>query len=413
MKTEIITIGDEILIGQITDTNSAWMATELNKIGFYIHQITSVSDMHDHILVSLSDASKRAELVLITGGLGPTKDDITKKVLCDFFSTHLVENKDVLSDINTFVERRGHVLSEQNRKQAEVPENCTVLRNPIGTAPGLWFEKGGVIFVSMPGVPFEMMELMTNQIIPLLKEKFGNKNKHIIHQTICTTGVPESALAQQLEQWQENLHTAIKVAYLPTPGNNKIRLSLEGDNFEELQSFKNQAIVDLSKELKEVIFSTNGEDIEVVVGKLLIENQCTVSTAESCSGGNIAHLITSVAGSSQYFEGSVVAYSNRIKSKILGVNAKDIEKHGAVSEEVVLQMADGVRKLYNTTYGVATSGIAGPGGGSPEKPVGTVWVAVSSPKETVAMKFLFGNSRERNIIRSSIAALNMLRLRLE
>ncbi len=406
---EIITIGDEILIGQIVDTNSAWIAQHLNNVGIKIYQITSVSDKHEHILQALSDAQNRAGLVIITGGLGPTKDDITKNVLCEYFETKLVLSEKSLENIKFLLKQRGITeINKNNREQAMVPENCKLLTNSEGTAPGMWFEKQDTIFVSIPGVPFEMKTLMLNHILPKLKTKFNSKV--IVHKVVMTQGSFEAKLAEILEEWEEGLKEKnIKLAYLPQPGIIRLRLSAEGENEEQIRKNIEEEIEKLNKIIPEYIYGYDEEKIEESVGKIAKQYNKTISTAESCTGGNIAQLLTSVPGSSLYFTGSVVAYSNEIKQNILKVPENDIIKYGAVSKQVVEKMATGIMKLYNTDYSIATSGIAGPDGGTNEKPVGTTWIAVCSNNKVISESFLFGDNRERNIRKTSVTALNMLR----
>ncbi len=413
MQSEIITIGDEILIGQIVDSNSAWIAAELNKLNISVHQITSVSDAHGHIIEALTNAGKYADLVIITGGLGPTKDDITKLALCDYFNTRLINHPLVLEDIKNLIEKRTGFLNELNRQQADVPESCTVLRNKIGTAPGLWFKKEKTIYVSLPGVPFEMKELMLNEVIPRLQTNLPNQQSSIIHKTIGTTGIAESTMAEMLHDWETNLPDVLKIAYLPSPGNNRIRISARGSSSELLENEIQKAVKGLQQILGVAIVDLDNLPIEVVVGKKLTDWQQTLATAESCTGGNIAHLITSIAGSSAYFKGAVVAYANETKQNVLNIEASVIEEFGAVSQQVVERMATNVRQLMQTTYGIATSGIAGPGGERPDKPVGTTWMAVATPEGVISQKIIFGENRQRNIQRASIAALNMLRINMK
>ena len=411
MKAEIITIGDEILIGQIVDTNSAWMAVELNQVGIKVAQITSISDEPEHLVKALNEARQRAEVVLITGGLGPTKDDRTRKVLCEYFDSELVLHEPSLENIHQlFFRRRGLKVNKINRDQALVPACCDVLLNPVGTAPGMWFEKEGIIFVSMPGVPFEMKQLMTDHVIPRLQKRSGEER--IVHKTVMIVGLSESGLAQTISDWEDALPEYIKLAYLPSPGQIRLRLSAFGNDEEKLKAEVAERIKKLKLLIPDAIFGYGEDTLAGVVGQLLIENETTMATAESCTGGLIAHLITSVPGSSQWFKGSVIAYANEIKQNVLNVNEQSLIEFGAVSEQVVLEMAQGVRKLLNVDYAVATSGVAGPDGGTDEKPVGTVWIAVAGPDKTVAQKFNFANNRERNIIRSSQTALDMLRLML-
>jgi nicotinamide-nucleotide amidase len=406
MLAEIITIGDELLIGQVIDTNSAWMAEQLNMIGIKVHQITSISDNRDHILTTLADASARVQLILITGGLGPTKDDITKHTLCDYFNTSLVFSDLAYKNVEKLFAARGFAVSELNRQQAMVPANCRVISNPNGTAPGMWFENDGCIYVSIPGVPFEMKAIMEQEIIPQLLDKL---NKVIIHRTILTEGVGESHLASEIEPWEDSLPSFIKLAYLPQPGMVRLRLTAYGTNRDELQQAVSKAEKELYPYAGKYIFGYDDDTMESVTGQLLRKKRATLSTAESCTGGNIAQLITSIAGSSDYFKGSIVAYSNEIKEQFVGVPHQVLADFGAVSEQTVRAMAEGIRIRFSTDYAIAVSGIAGPGGGTTEKPVGTTWIAVATPTGTVARKFLFGDHRGRNIRKASVAALNMLR----
>jgi len=410
MIAEIITIGDELLIGQVIDTNSAWIGENLNRIGIKVHQITSISDDREHILKTLKEAETRADIILITGGLGPTKDDITKTTLCEYFDTTLVFNQDAYKNIETIFLQRGYTVTELNRRQAEVPANCTPITNLNGTAPGMWFERNSKIFVSMPGVPFEMKKMMTDQILPKLSEKLSLG--FIIHKTILTQGVGESFLAKTIEDWEDALPKNIKLAYLPQPGMVRLRLTAVGQDRSELEQIIEDQVQKLKEIIADFIFGFDDETMESVIGKLLKEHKNTVSTAESCTGGYIAHLITSVPGSSEYFMGSVVAYSNKIKQDELGVKSESLVSHGAVSETVVREMAEGIRKKFKTGFSIATSGIAGPDGGTDEKPVGTTWIAVATPEKTISQKFLFGEHRGRNIRKAALAGLNMLRTEL-
>ena len=407
VKVEIITIGDEILIGQIVDTNSAWMAVELNKAGFELAQITSVHDDANHIIESLDLALERADVVLFTGGIGPTKDDITKQTLCKYFDTTLVFDEEVYKNIERILINRSRAVNELTRTQAFVPEKCTVIQNLVGTAPITWFEKAGKVIVSMPGVPNEMKYVMGLEIIPRLQNCF--KTPAIVHKTIIVQGLPESALALKIADWENALPSDIHLAYLPNYGVVKLRLGGSSDDALALEFAINQQADLLTEILGNAIVAYDDVPLEVLIGQLLIKNGATLATAESCTGGNIAHQITKVAGSSSYFKGSVVAYSNEVKINVLGVCSEDIEKFGAVSKEVVEQMAVGVRRLMKTDFAVATSGIAGPSGGSDEKPVGTVWIAVSSSTGTVSREFRYGNVRLQNIERTTQTALLMLK----
>ncbi len=411
MQAEIITIGDELLIGQVIDTNSAWMAEQLNLIGVRVHQITSISDDREHILNTLADAEKRADIILVTGGLGPTKDDITKTTLCEYFDTELVFNETAYENIKALFKLRGFEVTELNRKQAEVPANCTPLPNTNGTAPGMWFERNGKIFVSMPGVPFEMKPMMTNEVLPRLSRQL--MSQFIVHKTVLTQGVGESFLARVIEKWEDGLPENIKLAYLPQPGIVRLRLTAIGKEKSALEKQLKKEISALREIIPDLIFGYNDDTLEQVVGTLLRERSKTLSTAESCTGGYLAHLITSVSGSSDYYTGSVISYANEVKTDELGVSAVSLERSGAVSKEVVTQMAEGVRKKLKTDFALATSGIAGPTGGTTEKPVGTTWIALATPDKVVAQKFLFGEHRGRNIRKAALAALNMLRMELQ
>jgi nicotinamide-nucleotide amidase len=407
MKAEIITIGDEILIGQIVDTNSAWIADRFNMNGIEIYQITSVHDEHNHIIEALDNAAENVDLVVITGGLGPTQDDITKNTLCEYFNTKLVFHEKTFEHIKKRFVARGIDMNKLNRDQALVPEDCTVLFNKAGTAPGMWFEKGGTIFVSMPGVPFEMKYLVENELLPRLLA--SGKTKAIYHKTVLTQGLPESMLARKIESWENALPENIKLAYLPSPVSVRLRLSAMGESKSELQSAVEAEIEKLKQIIPENIFGYNTETLAEVIGRDLTETGDKLAVAESCTGGFISHLITSVPGSSAFFNGAVTAYSNQIKETVLNVNSETLEQFGAVSEQVAKEMAKGVKALLKTDYSVATTGIAGPTGGTEEKPVGTVWIAVAGKNAVIAKKFVFGNNRERNIIRSSQTALQMLR----
>lgn len=406
IEVEIITIGDEILIGQIVDTNSAWMGVELNKQGFDIVQITSVKDNAEHITQAIDNALTRADVVLMTGGIGPTKDDITKQTLCKYFNTELVFSQAVYDNIEQMFKNRPNVMNPLTAAQAMVPKACTVIQNEVGTAPITWFEKNNKVIVSMPGVPYEMKHNMAHHIIPRLQHHF--KTANILHLTTLVYGIPESQLAIRLSDWENALPAHMHLAYLPNNGLIKLRLSGTGDDKTRLQEEMQQRIQQLPDIIGEAIVAYEDIPLEALLGKLLTQCQATVATAESCTGGNIAHLITSIPGSSNYFKGSVVAYANETKINVLQVNPQDIQQHGAVSREVVEQMADGVRTLLHTDYAVATSGIAGPDGGTPEKPVGTIWIAVSGPNGTKSQLFQCGKMREQNINRSTQAAFFML-----
>lgn len=406
IRAEIITIGDEILIGQVVDTNSAWIGQELNKIGIRVFQISSVSDNKQHILSALREASSRAELVLLTGGLGPTRDDITKHTLCDYFQSMLVFNEEAYEDVAHLFRQRGRDVTAINRGQAEVPENAQVLRNKVGTAPGMWFEENGVVYVSMPGVPYEMKYLMDQEVIPRIRSKFNTPE--ILHRTLLTQGIGESFLAERLSGFEDRLPEHIRLAYLPSAGAVRLRLSGYGDSA-DLVSQMEALSAELARQVQEYLFGYDDDTLQAVVGRLLIQKKLTVSTAESCTGGNIAHLLTSVPGASAWYMGSTVTYSYESKTDLLGVPSELIHRHGAVSEEVVLSMVEHCRRLIGTDCAVATSGIAGPGGGTPEKPVGTVWIGVAVPGKVFAKKVLLGDNRLITIEVASQTALNLLR----
>jgi nicotinamide-nucleotide amidase len=401
---EIITIGDEILIGQIVDTNSAWMATELNMAGVRVNKMTSISDNEASIWTALSEAERNADIVLITGGLGPTNDDITKNVLADYFgSTRMVVHEPSLKYIETSFVRKGMAVNELNRRQAEVPDCCTVIPNNHGTAPGMWFEKGKTIFVSMPGVPSEMMRMLPD-VLALLKRRI--ELPEIFHKTLLTYGISESALALKINEWENTLPKGVSLAYLPDVETGvKLRLSsyvFDGKTIIEEQFNK------LYPVLGKYVYGYESDTLESVVGKLLVRKGATLATAESCTGGRIAHRITSVPGSSAYFNGGVVAYSNEVKVNILGVDSTVIEKCGAVSSEVARQMAEGVRRILNADYAIATTGIAGPTGGTTEKPVGLCWFGIATPYETKTFSRHFTNDRDVNIAAAASMALYTL-----
>jgi nicotinamide-nucleotide amidase len=407
MKAEIITIGDELLIGQTVNTNSAWMGSELSKAGFDVYRIVSIHDNREDILSSLKDAAAVANVVLITGGLGPTSDDITKQTLCEYFNTRMVSNSVVLGMIEKMMIQRNLRMNENNRKQAEVPESCRILTNAKGTAPGMWFEKDGIIYISMPGVPYEMKHIMTVHVLPELTQRFTSQV--IIHRNIMTYGTYEARLAEILTDFESTLPKSIKLAYLPASGIIKLRLTAVGKVREELEEEINEQVRILYKTIPDYIYGENEESIEMVIANLLKEKKKTVCTAESCTGGEIAHLITSIPGCSSYYLGSVIAYANSAKVAFLGLNNEILERYGAVSEEVVRELAIGARNKFKTDFAVATSGIAGPDGGTEIKPVGTLCIAVASEKEVVYEKRVFGNDRVTNIKRFSLAALNLLR----
>ena len=407
MQAEIITIGDEILIGQIIDSNSAWMATELNKIGIKVKQITSVSDDAQHILEALKNAENRADIIIMTGGLGPTKDDITKKTLAIYFeSKEMVLHLPTLEIVKDIFAKYKAPLLEVNMQQAMVPINCEVILNQQGTAPGMLFRKDNKIFISMPGVPYEMMNLMNSTVLPLIKEEF--KLPAVYHQTILTAGVGESFLAEKIKDIEETLPSHIKLAYLPKLGSVRLRLSTTQHASNEI---KNEVLAYADKIIERIPdFWIAKEDIpiEKVILNLMEANQLTLSVAESCTGGAISQMITQHQGCSKVFAGGGIVYSYELKSKLLGVKPQTLAQFGAVSEETIKEMVTGALQNFGTDYAVAVSGIAGPEGGMPDKPVGTVWIAVANKDKVVAKRFNFGNKRAQNIERSAMAALNLL-----
>lgn len=403
---ELITIGDEILIGQIVDTNSAWMATVLNQEGFRIKQITSLSDDTDHILEAVDLAFKRADVVLVTGGLGPTKDDITKQTLCNYFNTELVYDTTVQENIQALFKDRPVVLNELTLNQAYVPKSAIIIQNKRGTAPVTWFDKGDQVLVSMPGVPSEMQWVMSHEVVPRLKAHF--KTPALMHRTVLVHGYPESSLAITLTDWENNLPSWTKLAYLPSPGLVKLRLTGSLDKPEDLAASLERELVSLRTILGNAILAEADIPVEAVVGQALKNHGLTLSTAESCTGGRIAHLLTSIPGSSAYFTGSVVAYDNRIKVEALGVDPASLETEGAVSQTVVEQMAAGIRQRFGTDLALAVSGIAGPDGGSPEKPVGTVWICASSGSENLSRRYQFGQNRSRTVDMAALSAMALL-----
>ena len=398
MRAEIITIGDELLIGQVVDTNSAWMAEKLNEYGIELYQVTSVHDSREHILLALNEAFSRADIVLTTGGLGPTKDDITKNVLCEYFGTHLIENARVRAHIEQLYANRPDVLNRLTATQWLVPEKAEILENRIGSAPLMVFHHGKQLLASMPGVPYEMKVAMEEQILPYI----GRTTISIIHKTLQVTGIPESALAILLEEYEQSMPASLHLAYLPKDGIIRLRLSAYGEMTEK-------EVQDWLKRLKTLVskymIADTDEPLEVIVGRLLKERHQTISTAESCTGGKLASLLNKHAGSSEFYLGSIVSYDNSVKEHLLGVPAEMIKAHGVVSEEVVRAMAESVRKQLNTDFSIATSGIAGPSGGSESKPVGTVWIAWATSEGTTAECFQLGKLREQITDRACTKAL--------
>lgn len=407
---DILTIGDEILYGQITDTNSQWISGELDKIGIRIRRKSSVGDNIQEILTALTEAERRSDIILITGGLGPTNDDITKNTLCSYFGSELVLNEDALQEVTRFFEKRGRTLTEINRQQAYLPKACTYIPNISGTAPGMWFERNGKIFMSMPGVPFEMKEIMTREVIPRLKVQF--KTPVIYHKVIRTVGIGESFLAEKIATWEASLPAHLKLAYLPSYSEVKLRLTATGDDRDNLIKEVNDQIQKLIPLLSDYIFGFDEDTLEKVIGRLLIKNGKNLAIAESCTGGFASYSITSIPGSSAYLLGSVVAYHNDIKQEVLGVKGSTLQSFGAVSEETALEMATGIRLKFNSDIGLSVTGIAGPDGGTVDKPVGTVWIAYSDSNKSIAKKLTLGNLRDVNVKLSTIALFNLLRQNL-
>ncbi|SEM04123.1 nicotinamide-nucleotide amidase [Maribacter orientalis] len=409
MLAEIITIGDEILIGQIVDTNSVFIAKELNKIGISVYQITSIQDDKEHILNAFSDAAKRVDVVLVTGGLGPTKDDITKHTFCEFFNDELVENTAVLAHVeNLFAKYISSTpISDINRKQALVPSRAEVLHNANGTAPGMWMRKDEVTFISMPGVPFEMKHLMVESVIPKLAAFY--KRPHIIHRTIVTYGLGESSIANRIETWEDNLPPSIKLAYLPNLGKVRLRLSGKGPDYSDLVALIDAECEKLYPLINDIMFGLeDDETIEEVIAKLLTKRNLTVATAESFTGGKIAESMTSIPGASNYFKGSVVSYATETKVNILKVPQEIIDKYSVVSAEVASAMAKGVRKLMKTDFAIATTGNAGPTKGDSNAEVGNIFIAIDGPDVHLVQEFQMGSTRERIVEKAVNKAFELL-----
>ncbi len=413
MKTilaELLTIGDEILYGQIVDTNSQWMSAELSDAGIKVIRKTSVGDVESEILTAFAEAEKRADVILITGGLGPTSDDLTKPCLAKYFNCGLKMHDEALAEVTEFFKSRGRELTEINRQQAALPACCEKITNRMGTAPGMWFEKNGKVFVSMPGVPHEMKRMMADLIIPKLKATFQTPVIH--HQIVRTAGIGESFLAEKIAQWEKDLPSHVKLAYLPSLGEVKLRLTSTGASARELKQESDELTAKLKERIGQFVYAYEDVSLEEIIGKSLKEKKLTLSVAESCTGGYVSHLITSVPGSSEYFLGGMIPYAYEIKMRQLGVRPETLEKFGAVSEETITEMANLVRAKFNTDIGVATSGIAGPGGATPDKPVGTVWIAYSDKHQTVARKLQLSKDRMINIKIASLGVLNLIRLSL-
>ncbi len=409
MLADIITIGDEILIGQIIDTNSAFIAKELNKIGISVYQITSVQDHREHILEALDEAGRHADIVICTGGLGPTKDDITKHTFCEFFNDELVQDTNVLRHVEYLFEKyiTTTTISDVNRQQAMVPSRARILKNEFGTAPGMWIDDERAVFVSLPGVPFEMKSLMKNQVIPQIVKEF--KRPHILHKTLVTYGKGESAIAERIADWEENLPSYIKLAYLPNLGKVRLRLTAKGPDrllLEEKMEEVSRALYPL---IEDVLYGEEDEEtLEETVGKLCVAKNKTLATAESCTGGKIAQQLTAVPGASAYFKGSVVSYATETKIEVLKVPEKLIREHSVVSEAVAMAMAKNVRELLKTDIAVATTGNAGPTKGDSDAPVGTVYIGIATPTQVYAQHFMMGNHRERIVQKAVHKALELV-----
>ncbi|MDG1253328.1 MAG: competence/damage-inducible protein A [Schleiferiaceae bacterium] len=408
MRAEIITIGTEILLGQTVDSNSAWLGQQLNECGVQVERITSISDRPEAIVAALEAVPAHIDWILLTGGLGPTKDDLTKKVLCDYLKDYLIFRPEVYAHIEALFAGMGRVPNALNRPQAELPASAEVIQNTVGTAQGMLWTRGKQRILSMPGVPYEMKRIMEDGILPRMREE---RNEILLHRYVVVQGIPESDLAMRMEDWESALKPPLSLAYLPSPGLVKLRISVAGPSKQE--EVLVQAISEAAASLKQLLgndaYAEELVPLEKVIGQMLIERGQTLSTAESCTGGGIASRLTSVSGSSAYFQGAIVAYANVVKQAQLSVNPADLLLYGAVSEQVVRQMATGVRKHLKTDWSIATSGIAGPTGGSAEKPIGTVWIAVSGPGYSWARCFQMGKDRSRVIEKSILASLNALR----
>lgn len=411
MQADIITIGDEILIGQIIDTNSAWIAARLGEVGIPIRRKYSIGDRREEILDAVGGSMLHSQLTIITGGLGPTKDDITKKVLAELFSSPLVRHEETYQRVERMMAARGIEFNALNQSQALVPECCTVLTNHKGTAPGMWFEKDGRVVVSLPGVPFEMEALMSESVLPKLHEHFALEA--VVHRTLITYGMAESMLAEHIASWEKALPSHIHLAYLPSPSQLRLRLSAYNVDRERAEKEIDEQFERLLPLLGDLFVGWEDETVQSAVAKMLIARGETLAAAESCTGGTISAKFTAMSGASEYYWGGVVSYDNSVKENVLGVSRHNLDTYGAVSEQVARQMAEGVRRVCGTTYGIATTGIAGPTGGTPDKPVGTVWMAVATPTKTIAKVVQHGKIRAVNIERAATAAINLLRLELQ
>jgi nicotinamide-nucleotide amidase len=408
VKAEIIAIGDELLYGQIVDTNSHWISQELDLMGVKVVRKTTVGDNRTDILAAFAEADNRADLVLITGGLGPTQDDLTKPLLAEYFGCEIIEVPEAVEAVTSFFKRRGREMTPLNILQGHLPACCTYVPNEVGTAPGMWFEQNGTYWMSMPGVPHEMKKLMKDYVLPKLPSLFTLPI--IFHKVIKTVGIGESWLADLIKDWENSLPDHIRLAYLPSLGHVKLRLTGFGDDKVLLEREINDQIEAILPVIDKYVYGYDEETLETAIGKLLKENGKTVALAESCTGGYISHLITTIPGSSDYFQGGIIPYHNRFKEKVLGVKAETLKNHGAVSEETVLEMAEGVRALFDADLGISSSGIAGPEGGSEEKPVGTVWISCSGEGFSDTKKLQLTQDRMLNIQLTGVAVLNLLRI---
>lgn len=409
MKAAIVTIGDEILIGQIVDTNSAFIAKSLDIIGVQTHEMISISDDKQHIIDTFTKYQNKVDFVLITGGLGPTKDDITKKTFCDYFEDELIVDKKVENHVIELIERvMNRPASQINKDQALVPSKCVVLHNQVGTAPGMWMKKDNTVFISLPGVPYEMKYLVENEIVPKIVKEY--ERPYIIHKTILTYGQGESLVAERIETWENNLPDFIKLAYLPSPGRVRLRLSARGIDKEVLEIAIGKNVTSLSQIIGDIIVGYDDtETIETIVGQLLKQQNKTISTAESCTGGKIAQVLTSKSGASQFFKGSVVSYATQTKIEVLGLTQEIINTHSVVSAEVAKQMAIHVKRMMKTDYAIATTGNAGPEAGDSDAAIGTVFIALATPTEVIVEEFNFGQPREKVIDRTVVQSLQMVR----
>ncbi|MEN9742858.1 MAG: hypothetical protein RLZZ65_663 [Bacteroidota bacterium] len=410
MKLEILAIGDELLIGQTINTNASWLGQELSKRGYQISRSIAVSDDPEQIVFALDNLLPTTDCVLITGGLGPTKDDLTKHVLAQYFDTELVIHEPTLAQIVTFFESRNKPMLDVNIQQAALPASCTILKNRVGTAAGMWFEKANKIYISLPGVPYEMKTIISEEVFPLFEKRFGSSAMY--HQTLLTQGIGESFLAEQIKDWEDDVRNdGLSLAYLPSPGLVKLRLT--SYNGIQDQDKIEHYFMQLKARLPEAIFGEGEQSLESVLGDILLEKKATIGTVESCTAGLLANTIASVPGASAYYQGALLTYSNELKQQIAKVSAQALNKFGAVSEQVAKEMAQNGRQILGVDYCLATTGIAGPTGGTPEKPVGLVWIGLSGPNGTVAKSFKFGDNRSRNLEMTVLSAMNWLRYVLQ